>query len=113
MQEMDEEEELERERERKSGKFRDHEIRTVRVKDWFFAEQEMAGRKSWRSKGERVRERCGLDTQGVRVWTVGSLVYFEMCGGRKLKDRLKATVNSRLETWETIVGLSDGTSKRT
>lgn len=75
MQEMDEEEELERERERKSGKFRDHDIGTVRVKDWFFAEQEMAGRKSWRSKGERVREvwfghaRCA----GLDRWIYGLL----------------------------------------
>ena len=54
---------------------------------FFFTEEEMAGRKSWRSMGDREkkaeREREREELSGL--WTVGSIVLLEICGGRVLK----------------------------
>ena len=65
------------------GELRDWDLE----KSWvfFFSEEEMAGRKSWRSMGDREKKAEREREELSGLWTVGSIVLLEICGGRVLK----------------------------
>ena len=52
---------------------------------FLFSEEEMAGRKSWRSMGDREKKAEREREELSGLWTVGSIVLLEICGGRVLK----------------------------